>query len=162
MTMYRVSVGNREYQVEVIGNRFKIDGEQIQANLTALNELGLYLLRRGDHRREMHVSVKGGHTFTALAEGWHLVAQVERENGHAHPKKQAAAQADVCAPMPGVVIKTLVAEGERVEKGQAVVVMESMKMQMELRAAQAGLVERIAVQPRAQVEKGALLIKIKA
>ncbi len=162
MTMYRVSVGNREYQVEVIGNRLRIDGEQIQANLTALNELGLYLLRRGEHRREMHVSVKGGHTFTALAEGWHLVAQVERENGHAHPKKQAAAQADVCAPMPGVVIKTLVAEGERVENGQAVVVMESMKMQMELRAAQAGLVERIAVQPRAQVEKGALLIKIKA
>jgi biotin carboxyl carrier protein len=162
MTMYRVSVGNREYQVEVLGNRLRIDGEAIQANLTALNELGLYLLRRGDHRREMHVSVKGGHTFTALAEGCHLVAQVEKENGRTHHKNQAASQADVCAPMPGVVIKTLVSEGDRVEKGQAVVVMESMKMQMELRAAQAGQVERIAVQPHAQVDKGALLIKIAA
>ena len=64
--------------------------------------------------------------------------------------------------MPGIVIKTLVAEGELVEKGQAVVIMESMKMQMELRAPAAGRVEKITVQARTQVDKGALLVKITA
>ncbi len=162
MTIYRVSVGNREYQVEVAGNRLRIDGEQIQANLTALNELGLYLFSKGNQRREMHVSTKGSHTYTALAEGRHLVAQVERENGRTHRKTGACPQCDVCAPMPGIVIKTLVAEGELVEKGQAVVIMESMKMQMELRAPAAGRVEKIAVQAHAQVAKGTLLVKITA
>jgi biotin carboxyl carrier protein len=158
--MYRVSVGDREYQVEVIGSRLRINGEQIQANLMALNELGLYLLRRGNQRREMHVSVKGTNTFTALAEGRQLIAQVERETSRTRRKAGAVVQTDVCAPMPGVVVKTLVAEGDRVEKGQAVVVMESMKMQMELRAPAAGLVEKINVQAHAQVDKGTLLVKV--
>jgi len=47
-----------------------------------------------------------------------------------------------------------------VESGQVVMVEESMKMQMQLRAPVAGRVEKIAVKPGAQVEKGALLIKI--
>ena len=157
MTIYRVSVGNREYQVEVAGNRLRVDGEQIQANLTALNELGLYILHQGNMLREMHFSNKGSNIFTALAEGRHLVAQVERQNGKARPKKSALSQSDVSAPMPGMV-----KEGDRVEKGQAVVVMESMKMQMELRAPAAGEVTKISVQPNTQVEKGTVLVKIKA
>jgi biotin carboxyl carrier protein len=160
MTIYRVSVGNREYKVEVAGSRLRINGETIQANLTALNELGLYLMNRGGQRREMHVSTKGSNIFTALAEGRHLVALVERETGRSRQKNTAQVQNDVCAPMPGVVIKVLVAAGETVEKGQAVVVMESMKMQMELRTTVAGVVEKIAIQERSQVEKGAILVKI--
>jgi biotin carboxyl carrier protein len=162
MTIYRVSVGNREYQVEVAGNRLRVDGEQIQANLTALNELGLYILHQGNMLREMHFSNKGSNIFTALAEGRHLVAQVERQNGKARPKNSTLSQSDVSAPMPGIVIKTLVQEGEHVEKGQAVVVMESMKMQMELRAPAAGEVTKISVQPNTQVDKGTVLVKIKA
>ncbi len=161
MTIYRVSVGNREYQVEVAGNRLRVDGEQIQANLTALNELGLYILRHGDMLREMHFSNKGSNIFTALAEGRHLVAQVERQNGKARPKNSALSQGDVSAPMPGIVIRTLVQEGDHVEKGQAVVVMESMKMQMELRASAAGEVTKILAQPNTQVNKSTVLVKIK-
>ncbi len=160
--MYRVSVGDREYQVEVTGNRLRVNGEQIQANLMALNELGLYLMRRGDQRREMHVSVKGLNTFTAVAEGQHVVAQVERETNRPRRKVAGVSQSNVCAPMPGVVIKALVAEGDRVEKGQPVVVMESMKMQMELRAPVAGVVEKVAALPNTQVDKGALLVKVAA
>jgi biotin carboxyl carrier protein len=99
--------------------------------------------------------------FTAVAEGHHVVAQVERETGRGQRKAKTTAQNDLCAPMPGVVIKILVEAGAKVEKGQALVVMESMKMQMELRAPVAGVVEKIAVQERSQVDKGALLAKIK-
>jgi biotin carboxyl carrier protein len=162
MAMYRVSVGNREYQVEVSGNRLKLNGELIQANLTALNELGLYLLRRGDSQREIHVSTRGSSTFFTLGEGRHLVAQVAREDSHRPRTAAPAAQSNVCAPMPGVLIKTLVEVGCQVEKGQAVVVMESMKMQMELRAPVSGTVASLEVEPRSQVEKGTLLVKITA
>ncbi len=160
MTIYRVSVGSREYQVEVAGNRLSINGEQIQANLTALNELGLYLLRRDDRQRELHVSNRGGNTYTAVAEGRHLVAQVERDDVRGQRKQASAGHGDVKSPMPGVVVKVLVQEGTAVEKGEAVVVMESMKMQMELRATVGGIVSSVCVQPGARVEKGAVLVKV--
>jgi biotin carboxyl carrier protein len=159
MTIYHVSVGEHQYQVEVSGGRLFVNGEPVQANLTAVNALGLYLFQRGAHHRQMHFTHLGN-TFMALANGRQMVAQVERGSGKARTAKAAQAQVDVHAPMPGVVIKVLVEAGEMVEKGQAVVVMESMKMQMELRASFAGQVESIAVQPADQVEKGALLVKI--
>jgi biotin carboxyl carrier protein len=67
---------------------------------------------------------------------------------------------DLRAPMPGLIVETLVKEGDLVETGQIIVVEESMKMQMQLRAPLGGRVEKVAAQPGAQVEKGALLVKI--
>ena len=63
-------------------------------------------------------------------------------------------------PMPGKVIALEVAPGDRVEKGQGLVVVEAMKMENEIKAPCAGLVTRIAVEAGAQLEKGALLLEI--
>lgn len=51
----------------------------------------------------------------------------------------------VKAPMPGRVVRTLVAAGDEVAEGQGVVVIEAMKMQNELRSPKAGRVARVAV-----------------
>ena len=62
--------------------------------------------------------------------------------------------------MPGNIIAVNVNEGDVVEANQAVVVIESMKMQMQVRAPFAGRVKRINAMAGAQVEKGALLVQI--
>jgi biotin carboxyl carrier protein len=64
------------------------------------------------------------------------------------------------APMPGIVISVAVKEGDTVERGQVLAVLESMKMQMQMRAPISGRVTRVAARPAAQVEKGALLVQI--
>lgn len=51
-------------------------------------------------------------------------------------------RAQVAAPMPGRVVRVLAAEGDAVEAGQGLVVIEAMKMQNELKAPKAG---RLAV-----------------
>ena len=51
----------------------------------------------------------------------------------------------VQAPMPGRVVRVLVEAGQEVEEGQALVVIEAMKMQNELKSPKAGRVARIAV-----------------
>ena len=53
-----------------------------------------------------------------------------------------------------------VTEGEQVQPGQSLVVMEAMKMENELRATRAGRVTRIACKVGAAVEKGALLLEM--
>ena len=67
---------------------------------------------------------------------------------------------DVLAPMPGAVLEVLVAEGDRVERNQTVVIMESMKMELVITASRGGVVRRVAVHPGQQVERGMRLLEL--
>lgn len=58
---------------------------------------------------------------------------------------EAAGPQQVLAPMPGKVVRVLVAAGETVEAGRGLVVVEAMKMQNEIRAPKSGTVERVLV-----------------
>jgi biotin carboxyl carrier protein len=64
------------------------------------------------------------------------------------------------ANMPGRVVRVLVAVGDRVTRGQAVVVVEAMKMENDLRTPADGVVKEVLVAPGAAVESGAVLIVI--
>ena len=61
------------------------------------------------------------------------------------------------APMPGKIIKVLVKRGDFVEARQAVVIVEAMKMENELRSPKAGTVSDVRVTEGASVEAGAVL-----
>jgi biotin carboxyl carrier protein len=62
--------------------------------------------------------------------------------------------------MPGKVVKVLVAEGDSVDAGKPLVVVEAMKMENELVAEAPGVVKKVYVQPGDAVEGGAKLISI--
>ncbi len=159
MATYRVNVGNREYVVDVNGNKVAVDGKPVQATLTALNNGGLVLLRNENRARELHVQAKSSSEYAVMVNGRHLVAQVEKGNGKCKKRAEAATGA-INAPMPGMVVNVLVKEGQTVESGDPLVILESMKMQMQLRAPVGGQIQKIAVQNRAQVEKGMLLVQV--
>jgi biotin carboxyl carrier protein len=69
-------------------------------------------------------------------------------------------RAAIVAPMPGKIVRVLVAEGDPVEAGQGVLVVEAMKMQNELKAPRAGHVTSIAVKAGDSVNAGAVLASI--
>jgi acetyl-CoA carboxylase biotin carboxylase subunit len=62
------------------------------------------------------------------------------------------------APMPGRVLAVRTAPGERVSKGQVLVVLEAMKMEHEVRAPEDGVVREVPVEAGQQVDAGALLV----
>jgi biotin carboxyl carrier protein len=64
----------------------------------------------------------------------------------------------VVAPMPGRLVKVLVAPGHHVEARQPLIVIEAMKMQNELRAPRAGIVREIAAAEGQIVDGGAVLV----
>ena len=66
------------------------------------------------------------------------------------------------APMPSLVVEVKVKVGDRVEKGQAVVVLESMKTEMVLRAEVDGIVEAVGCKDGEMVEEGRELASIEA
>ena len=65
---------------------------------------------------------------------------------------------DLKSPMPGMVLKILVNEGDEVQKGDSLIVLEAMKMENMLKAQGNGLVKGIKIKSGEAVEKGALLI----
>jgi pyruvate carboxylase subunit B len=67
---------------------------------------------------------------------------------------------DIVAPIPGLVVDIEVEEGEEVDVGQGVVVMEAMKMENELRAQARGVVKEIKVAKGSPVDQGQVLVVI--
>jgi len=68
----------------------------------------------------------------------------------------------VSAPMPGMIVKMLVAVGDRVEKGDVVALLEAMKMQNEIKSGVAGVVKLVAASDGDAVEKGSTLVEIES
>ena len=66
----------------------------------------------------------------------------------------------VLAPMPGVVVALRVARGDTVRAGQAVIVVEAMKMQNELSVAHDGVVSDVLVSEREAVAAGQALVRL--
>ena len=94
-----------------------------------------------------------------------VAVPVSLPEGRASTSRRARAggrsgESQVVAPMPGRVVSVLVEPGDDVVERQAVVVLEAMKMQNEVRAARSGVVAEVRVASGAAVEAGAVLVVI--
>ena len=67
---------------------------------------------------------------------------------------------DIKSKVPGVIDEILVAEGDKIERGQHLLVMEAMKMKMPILATAAGTVKTIAIKLGDRVNPGSLLVEI--
>jgi 3-methylcrotonyl-CoA carboxylase alpha subunit len=72
--------------------------------------------------------------------------------------ESGAAAGECRAPLPGSVVRVLVAEGDVIEDGQGLVVLEAMKMEHILRASAKCSVRQVLVSPGDQVDVGDLLV----
>jgi 3-methylcrotonyl-CoA carboxylase alpha subunit len=66
----------------------------------------------------------------------------------------------LAAPMPGRIVRQLIAAGDRVARGAPLLVLEAMKMQNEIRCEVSGVVAKLHVRPGQSVEGGDLLFEI--
>ena len=73
---------------------------------------------------------------------------------------EAHGRASILAPMPGKIVRILVAAGDAVTAGQGIVVVEAMKMQNEMKAPKDGIVTAIQVRENDSVTAGAVLAVI--
>jgi acetyl/propionyl-CoA carboxylase alpha subunit len=95
-------------------------------------------------------------------DGWTHELRVESDAAHRASELGLASAgaetaAGVRAPMPGLVLVLEVGDGDPVEKGQGILIIEAMKMENEIRAPIAGVVRRLAVSVGDAVERDALL-----
>ena len=88
--------------------------------------------------------------------------QIEKKSNWQMLRREGerAKKRDIKTLMPGRVIKVLVKEGERVKEGQAILVLEAMKMQNEIKSPQSGVITKINPNIGDSVETGTLLYSV--
>jgi pyruvate carboxylase len=79
---------------------------------------------------------------------------------HVHPKASKGDKGQVGAPMPGTVVELKVKDGDHIEKGQPLVVLSAMKMEMVVQAPKAGTVTNLMVQHGMKLEADDLIMEI--
>jgi biotin carboxyl carrier protein len=80
--------------------------------------------------------------------------------GQRRKKAHTATPDVIVSPMPGKITKVFVKEGDSVKVGQALLVMEAMKMEYTLKSDLATTVESVSAQVNDQVQVGAVLVKL--
>jgi biotin carboxyl carrier protein len=141
--------------------RFRMDGASEQSAQVETPEPGVYsVLLDGrsfdafvEERPEGLVVTIDGHRFE--------VAAHDPRQWTARSRDGAAGGArSIASPMPGKVVRVLVAEGDQVGAGQGLVVVEAMKMQNELKAPGDGRVVSVAAREGATVAAGEVLVTL--
>jgi biotin carboxyl carrier protein len=147
-----VRAGNGRYAVVV-------DGRLLEVDLVETGGAFASLLVEG-HSHEVALEPQPGGLRVHLREAVVAVGLAEAASGAAAPVRRPSGPARVLAPMPGRVVRLLVAPDAEVEAGQGLAVIEAMKMENELRAPRSGRVLEVAVREGQAVDAGALLLVI--
>ncbi len=129
-----------------------------QAVRSAAGELALHVVH-GDAVRRAHVvgdPAQGCAVFEAGAQ-----VAVRLRAADVHGAAGGAADARLNAPMPGRVAALLVAAGDAVKAGQPLLVLEAMKMEHTLQAADDGVVDAVLVAVGEQIAEGAALLRMR-
>jgi biotin carboxyl carrier protein len=143
---YRISLDDKEYVV---------DSSQISENCLSLLVGGktyTVYLAEADGKRYVFI---GGEQF--------CIQEAKAESITASGGDSAAVEeAPIAAsPMPGKVVKLLVKEGDEVEKGQGLVIVEAMKMENEIKSPVKGMVEKVNFKAGDLVDAAQPIVEIK-
>jgi biotin carboxyl carrier protein len=90
----------------------------------------------------------------------HRLHRLEVHDRAAPVARPASGAGRVKAPLPGLIARVLVGQGEEVAAGQPLLVLEAMKMENEIRAPRAGTVAQINIAPGQQVALGMVMAEI--
>jgi len=155
---WTIRLGDRGWHVEIEPDgTVRVDG----AGIFEVRELDrtTYVVRMGERRVTVHVADAGGVRW-AFAEGRTYRFEVQ-SGGHAVPAAPGPAPGhDLTAPMPATVAKILVAPGASVSRGEPVIILEAMKMELPLLAPHDGTVRRIDCAEGMLVQPGIVLVEV--
>jgi biotin carboxyl carrier protein len=161
--IFDATVDGRTLRVEVRGKDGRyvvlLDGAPLEVDLQDTGSHFVSLLVAGRSYEAGLEKRPGGYTVV-LADDVVSVDLAEGAKSSSAPLRKAAGLVRVSAPMPGKLVRVLVAAGQDVAAGDGLVVVEAMKMENELRSPKAGTVKEVPVREGQAVEAGTLLVVV--
>jgi biotin carboxyl carrier protein len=161
---YVTVVEGRTFTIEIQKDQIIVDGQAHNIDLRRVEPLSLYSLLVGNRSHELLIEEQR-EAYGVMLEGklYSVRVQQERTRDRATPGapiSTEASQTAIEAPMPGRVLKVLADAGHTKRAGEILIVLESMKMQIELRCPQDGIIQAIHVAPHEHVTQGQTLVTL--
>lgn len=165
--MLKIAVNEgRNFSVEKNGEEWNLNGEAVHCDIQPQpnglisilfnNKSYTATIDNVDHKaKQLIVSIDGQQRTIAISEP---MDQLLASMGLDLSAMQKAEP--VKAPMPGMVLKVMVEPGQRISKGDGLLILEAMKMENVLKATADATVKSVNIAERTAVEKGAILIEL--
>jgi biotin carboxyl carrier protein len=162
---YITIVEGRQFTIEIVDEKHvRVDDKLYEIDFETVSGQPVYSLIVDGRSHESYI-YQDDDNWQVLLHGRLYPVTVEDER---EKRLRAAAGAGVAetgeyhlrAPMPGLVVTIPVAEGQEVKRGQVILILESMKMQNELKSPRDGTIGRIRVKPGETVEQKQTLLSV--
>lgn len=164
--MYKIKAGNQEFEILPKSNSYEgiVNGEDYKLDVNK-EDNGFHLIQNNksynlsvvstDYETKCFEIMVNGNTYSLEAKDRFdlLLKELGMEN------LNSAAVNDLKAPMPGLVLSIKVNVGDTVQKGDALIILEAMKMENVLKASAEGVVKSVNVKTGIAVEKNQILIE---
>ena len=162
---YIATVDGRDFAIDVEEpGAVEVDDEALAVDLRPIDGQQLYSLLLGPKSYELYVERREG-VYYILLDGDRYAVEVEdarlkQVKTMSRQEHEVHGQATVAAPMPGLVVRVLVAPGDAVAEGQGLAILEAMKMENEIRAPRPGVITSVQVEPGRAVNLGDVLMTV--
>jgi len=163
---YTVTVGGQAFDVEVDHDRLVwVNGRPLYVEMEQVGGLPVYSLALDDTGYLLFVEKKR-EEYLVEVQGQLYPVEVQLQRPRLGTQRAECPDGDgacltISAPLPGRLTSLPIAIGEQVETGQVVAEVESMKMQMELKAPLAGVVEVLHGPVDRDVDQGEVLVALR-
>jgi biotin carboxyl carrier protein len=162
----RAETGGEEFEVEITRSGDKLSarvGDHLYDLEVSEPEKNVYLFKNGGKVSEAlvsHPSAPGGPYTVRLgsSEIDITLTDPKRLRGSAVDSQAMGGKAEIKTAMPGKVVRILIADGDKVKKGDGLIVVEAMKMQNEMRSPKDGHISGIRVAEGDTVGAGDVLL----
>ncbi len=163
--IYNTMIGEKEYLVQILDeHHVSVDGQVFEIDFHSVSDQPVYSMLVNGKSFEAHISqvesswqvLLLGHLFTANVED-ERERRLRLQNNSTVIEK---AEFVLKSPMPGLIVSVHVEEGQNVVKGEVLVVLESMKMQNELRTPRDGTVTRLRIKPGDSLELNQVIMSV--
>jgi len=162
---YVTTVNGNEFNIEILDDRhIKLNGETLEVDFVSVADQPAFSLLLGGKSFEAYVYPEEGN-LQVLMQGrsFSIIVEDEREKRLSVAGGSTVSESSeylLRSPMPGLVISLPVSEGQEVKKGDVLLILESMKMQNELKSPREGILSRVKVKPGDNVEQRQILLSV--
>ncbi len=162
---YITTVEGRQFLVEIMDEKHvSVDGKVYEVDFESVSDQPVYSLIVDGKSHEAYAA-QGEDNWQVLLRGrlYPVMVEDEREKRLRSAVGGGVAESGeflLRAPMPGLVVAIPIEEGQAIKKGQVLLILESMKMQNELKSPRDGMVGRVRVKAGETVEQKQTLLSV--